>query len=84
MIACVWDYYGTDSFGTAEHFEKHLKEFIQIRNVLNCTTGVQKNGTTQSFVWCVGNKDSLNLVITYLKPKHFIPKENFIEFGIKV
>ena len=82
MIACIWDYFGKDSKGTAEHFEKHLKEFIAIKNILNTQTGVQTNGGTQSFVWCAGNKNDLSLIIELLKPKHYLPKENFNDFGI--
>ncbi|WP_186646020.1 hypothetical protein [Fluviispira vulneris] len=84
MLACVWDYYGTDSKGTAEHFEKHLKEFILVKNIEKCVTGVQTDGKNQAFVWCAGEECSLNLIINNLKPKHFIPKENFSEFGIRI
>ena len=58
MIACIWDYFGKDSKGTAEHI--------------------------QSFVWCAGNKEDLSLIIELLKPKHYLNKENFNEFGIYI
>ncbi|APJ04885.1 hypothetical protein [Silvanigrella aquatica] len=82
MIACVWDYYGSDASGTALHFEKHLKEFIQVKHIQNLKTGTQINGNTQSFVWCAGKKEELTVVIEVLKPKHYIPENNFKEFGI--
>ncbi|BBH54454.1 hypothetical protein [Fluviispira sanaruensis] len=84
MLACIWDYYGIDSKGTAEHFEKHLKEFIHVKNVENCITGVRADGKNQAFVWCAGEENSLDKVITALKPKHFIHKEDFTEFGILI
>lgn len=56
MIACIWDYYGKDAKGTATHFEKHLKEFIELKKVSACQTGVQSDGMTQAFVWCAGKK----------------------------
>ena len=82
MIACIWEYFGKDSKGTAEHFEKHLKEFITIKNVQNTQTGSRANGPLQSFVWCAGNKEDLTLIIEILKPKHYLPKEKFNEFEI--
>ncbi len=82
MIACIWDYFGKDSNGTAKHFEKHLKEFISIKNIKNTQTGIQANGDTQSFVWCAGNKEDLTLIIELLRPKHYLQKDNFNEFGI--
>lgn len=82
MIACIWDYSGKDSKGTAEHFEKHLKEFITIKKIQNTKTGIQTNGQMQSFVWCCGDKKDLILIIDLLKPKHYLPKENFNEYGI--
>ena len=82
MIACIWEYFGTDSNGTAIHFEKHLKEFIAIKNIQNTQTGTQINGDIQSFVWCAGNKEDLTLIIEMLKPKHYLKKDNFNEFGI--
>ncbi|WP_397600005.1 hypothetical protein [Silvanigrella sp.] len=84
MIACIWDYFGKDSKGTAEHFEKHLKEFIKVKNIQNIVTGTQANKEVQSFVWCAGNKDDLLLIIELLKPKHYLNKENFNEFGIHI
>jgi hypothetical protein len=84
MIACIWDYFGKDSKGTAEHFEKHLKEFIAIKNIQNTKTGIQANENLQSFVWCTGNREDLTLIINLLKPKHYLPKENFSEFGILI
>lgn len=82
MIACIWDYFGKDSKGTAEHFEKHLKEFIAIKNIENIQTGTQTNKYLQSFVWCAGNKKDLTLIIELLKPKHYLQKNDFKEYGI--
>ena len=84
MIACIWDYFGKYSKGTAEHFEKHLNEFIKIKNLQNIVTGTQSKKDIQSFVWCAGNKEDLSLIIELLKPKHYINKENFNEFGINI
>ena len=84
MIACIWEYFGKDSQGTAEHFEKHLKEFIKIKNVKNTYTGLQSKKEIQSFVWCAGKKEDLTLIIEFLKPKHFLTNEHFKDFGINL
>jgi hypothetical protein len=82
MIACIWEYFGKDSNGIAKHFEKHLKDFIAIKNIQNIQTGTEIKGDIQSFVWCAGNKEELTLIIELLKPKHYLQKENFKDYGI--
>lgn len=84
LLACIWDYFGKDSLGTAEHFEKHLKEFIKVKNIQNIVTGTRTNENIQSFVWCAGKKEDLSLIIELLKPKHYLSEEYFKEFEISI
>ena len=81
MLACIWDYYGSSALGTAEHFEKHLLEFISVKNIAIKQTGVVSKDT-QAFVWCAGFKTDLELIISILKPKHFIEEKDFENFEI--
>ncbi len=81
MIACIWDYYGPDSKGTAEHFEKHLNEFIKQKNIKIIQTGTTSK-FSQAFVWCVGQKIELEDLIYLLKPKHFLKENEFTAFEI--
>ncbi|WGL61214.1 hypothetical protein QEJ31_06365 [Pigmentibacter sp. JX0631] len=81
MLACIWDYYGSSALGTAEHFEKHLHEFITAKKVIIKQTGVVSKDT-QAFVWCAGLKADLELIISILKPKYFIEEKDFKNFEI--
>lgn len=83
MIACIWDFNGINSLEIAKHFEKHIKEFILIKNIHNIKTGYQSKNI-HSFVWCVSNKENLTLIIELLKPKYFLAQENFKDFGILI
>ena len=84
MIACIWEYFGTDSNGTAKHFEKHLIQFIAVHCIQNTHTGTIANTNMHSFVWCAGNKDDLLIVINKLKSKHILPQTSFKDFGIHI
>ena len=70
--------------GSLEFLNVCLNEFIKIKNLQNIATGTQSKKDVQSFVWCAGNKEDLLLIIELLKPKHYLNKENFNEFGIHI
>jgi hypothetical protein len=84
MIACIWEYFGTDSNGKGKHFEKHLIEFIAIKRIQNIHTGTIANTNMHSFVWCAGSEEDLLIIINTLKSKHILPQKSFKEFGIYI
>lgn len=81
MIACIWDYYGVDCSGTAQHFEKHLNEFIKQKHIKVIQTGTVTK-SQQAFVWCAGLQKELEDLILILKPKHFLLEKDFPAFDI--
>lgn len=61
-IKLIWDFYGEDSAKTAEHHEKHLLEFINIRQLgakLTAWESVNPLHATASMV--VGENDMISV-----------------------
>ena len=40
LIYLRWDYYGPLASGTAEHFERHLRQFLETHALNNVVSGV--------------------------------------------
>lgn len=49
----LWDYRGPQAQGTAEHFLRHLDEFLEREGFEGCATGVQALGPAHSACFCV-------------------------------
>lgn len=65
----LWDFYGPDAQGTAEHFAHHVDEFIVRNQMGECPTGVESVGPGHVVAWCTAPEEHHSLVFKALKPK---------------
>ena len=47
-----WDFWGPDARGTAEHFRRHLDQFLGREGLSGCTTGAQEQGPGHWAAFC--------------------------------
>ena len=52
MRTFLWDFHGPDARGTAEHFQRHLEQFLGREALSGCRTGVREEGPTHWAAWC--------------------------------
>lgn len=64
-----WDFYGPDSQGTAEHFARHLDEFIAKHALTGCATGTEVVGPMHAFAHCRAEGAALETLKRALRPK---------------
>ena len=55
--------------GTAEHFRRHLVQFLEEHGLGDSTTGVDQHGPNQSTAWCTVPIDVRELIEGHLKPR---------------
>ncbi|MBA5628304.1 hypothetical protein [Moheibacter lacus] len=68
QLKLIWDFRGPDAQKTAEHHEIHLKEFIQMENLKNQITGVEKVSDVYTIVYLVVNENEMISVRDRLLP----------------
>jgi uncharacterized protein len=68
-VTFLWDFFGPNAEGTATHFEKHLREFLQKNAVEGCTTGTESAGEGHMAAFCVTPSGATELVEKALRPK---------------
>jgi hypothetical protein len=71
----LWDFFGPHRDGTAEHFERHLREFLA-RNGLEreagCETGLEAPEGNRRTVFCQLPAAAADRVAQALRAKRFI------------
>ncbi len=67
-LKLIWDFRGPDSLKTAEHHEKHLKEFIALEHIELNITGFQKINDVHSMAYMVVEENEMISVRDRLKP----------------
>jgi hypothetical protein len=67
-IKLIWDFRGPVSCKTAEHHEKHLKEYIALEKLSVNITGVEFFGEMHAIAWMVVTRDQMPGVRDALKP----------------
>lgn len=67
-IKLIWDFKGPAAAKTAEHHEKHLKEFIAIEEFPLNITGHQHLNEMHSLAFMVVEENSMITVRNALKP----------------
>ncbi len=67
-IKMIWDFRGPASEKTAEHHEKHLKEYIAIENLPLNITGFEIISEMHAVAFMVVTDEHLVLVRDALKP----------------
>ncbi|MFX0558238.1 hypothetical protein ACOCEA_15655 [Maribacter sp. CXY002] len=67
-IKLIWDFRGPTAFRTAEHHEKHLKEFISIERLHLDITGHEEINDMYSIAYMVVEEKEMAPVRDALKP----------------
>ncbi|TLP76764.1 hypothetical protein [Maribacter sp. ACAM166] len=67
-IKLIWDFRGPDSLKTAEHHEKHLKEFISTENTALNITGFKEINDMFSIAFMVVEEKEMISLRDILKP----------------
>ena len=67
-IKLIWDFKGPAGAKTAEHHEKHLKEFIAIEGIALNITGYQQLHEMHSIAFMVVEESGMIAVRDALKP----------------
>ena len=67
-IKLIWDFRGEASAKTAEHHEKHLKEYISIEKLPLNITGFKILNEMHAIAYMVVSEENMILVRDALKP----------------
>ncbi len=67
-IKLIWDFRGPDAQITAQHHEKHLKEYIDARALPIKITGTDRLGEAHATAWMVVEESSMIPVRDALRP----------------
>lgn len=67
-IKLIWDFRGPAALKTAEHHEKHLKEFIVLEGIPLNITGFKKINDMFSIAFMVVDEKEMRAVRDVLKP----------------
>jgi hypothetical protein len=67
-LKLIWDFKGPDAQKIAEHHEKHLKEFIAIKNTTLDITGFKALNEAHSIAYMVVTDDEMKPIRDALKP----------------
>ena len=68
FIRMVWDFYGADSHGTAEHFLRHVREFVMARDVPVIDLQVEVVTPVHTVTFLDLEHGHLDEVVSALKP----------------
>jgi hypothetical protein len=72
MKTYYWDFFGADAEPTAEHFLRHLDEFIVVNGFAGCTTGLSSDSDNHRAVWCRTGPEWERQVEKTLAPKRCV------------
>ena len=67
-IKLIWDFNGTDSNKTAEHFHIHLIDFLKKNQILKYTSKVELVNEFHSINFLIIDEVYVNLIKNALKP----------------
>ncbi len=68
QLKLIWDFRGPVALKTAEHHEKHLKEYINIEKLALNITGHEELNEMHSIAYMVVNEIDMKPVRDALKP----------------
>lgn len=69
MIKFFWDFRGEDAAEIAEHYKKHLDQFIINNNINDASTGVNQLNEYYYETWCLTTEKDKEIIDQRLKPK---------------
>lgn len=67
-IKLIWDFRGPAAAKTAEHHEKHLKEYITFENLDSKITGCKHINEVNSYAFMVTEEPNMSRLRDALKP----------------
>lgn len=68
-VTFYWDFFGPNATGTATHFEKHLREFLEKNAVQGFSTGTESAGEDHLAAYCVTPGHAVEIVEKALRPR---------------
>jgi len=69
-----WDFFGPRAAGTAEHFRKHLDEFLGKNALGGCRTGCRSEGAGHQAVYCEAPASAAAAIEGALRPKRVLDR----------
>lgn len=69
MITLFWDFFGPRAAGTAQHFQVHLRQFLQRHDLQDCATGITAAKPLHHAVWCAVPAAQAEPVQAALRPQ---------------
>jgi hypothetical protein len=64
-----WEFFGPDARGRAEHFGRHLDEFLARERIEGCTHGVVVDRAGQAATWCAAPNEQVDALARALAPR---------------
>jgi hypothetical protein len=64
-----WDFFGPNAAATAEHFKRHLDQFLGQNGCQGCETGLSSAGTGHQAVFCRTPEPWREGIAAALKPR---------------
>jgi uncharacterized protein len=64
-----WDFFGPRAGGTAQHFQKHLDEFLDKNAIAGCETGLCSEGAGHQAVFCRATREAEPAIEGALRPR---------------
>lgn len=68
-----WDFFGPDAQRTAEHFEKHLTQFLTANGHPELTRGTESSGAGHHAAYCIVPESLLDAMKRSLRPNRVLP-----------
>jgi hypothetical protein len=73
MPKLFWDFYGPAAEQTAQHFAKHLTEFLCRNGHAAASTGLASAGAGHQAVWCSAEADAAAGIARALRARRIEP-----------
>lgn len=73
-VRLYWDFFGPAAPKTAEHFRKHLDEFLAKNAVEGCETGTSSAGPGHQAAFCVAPPEASDGLERALRPRRREPE----------
>lgn len=70
-----WDFFGPRAHGTAEHFQRHLLEFLDKHALAGCVTALLSEGAGHHAVSCLTPPEAQEIVERALRPRRSLDGE---------
>ena len=68
-IKLIWDFRGSNTLQMATHYNKHIKEFFELKNIDLIDSGHEMINESHHISFAIIKKEDVNLVKQVLKPQ---------------